>query len=443
MPIYANTPESRLGRADSKNPATTCRGVTSNGRPCRRPITAEEAGPLSRLKPIRTDNPADENSYCWQHKDQASASAKSSPGPRMSHKPILEERSSIDTLADRLGLIKTQSARPSKGNGRPSVSGQHHQYQPHQSRPNHAKQKETTFCFCFRIPVEDIEPPPRPKPHPLQQTSVSTPARLSGKKPSGQHLVPGSTGHSGRGSRHGSEASQMAQYMHLIRPDCDPQTASLLLAELAKPVSQQDEAGYIYIFWLTPESEPATPPVEAARSLLAPPSTPDNRARRPSDVIDSFARSIIDDDDSSEDDAADEGGSRSRGVKGQAKTRKSKPKKKKTILLKIGRATNVQRRLNEWQRQCGYNISLIRYYPYIPSSSPADTTSRKVPHSHKVERLVHIELQGRGLRVTDRDKCEACGREHREWFEVEASRDAVTEVDEVVRRWSDWNEGLL
>jgi hypothetical protein len=44
--------------------------------------------------------------------------------------------------------------------------------------------------------------------------------------------------------------------------------------------------------------------------------------------------------------------------------------------------------------------------------------------------------------VADREKCEACGREHREWFEVEASRSAVADVDDVVRRWSDWDEGI-
>jgi len=210
--------------------------------------------------------------------------------------------------------------------------------------------------------------------------------------------------------------------MSLIPQDTPAQTASQLLAELAKPISQQDDPGYIYIFWLTPESEPSTPPAEAARSLLAPPSTPTRtrNGRRPSDVLASFARSMPEGDDG---DTADE------------------PKKK--ILLKIGRATNVQRRLNEWQRQCGYNLSLIRYYPYVPSSSTGDVVQRKIPHSHKVERLVHIELAGRGLRVADREKCEACGREHREWFEVEASRSAVADVDEVVRRWSDWDEGLL
>jgi hypothetical protein len=203
--------------------------------------------------------------------------------------------------------------------------------------------------------------------------------------------------------------------MHLIPPDASPQTASQLLAELAKPISQQDEAGYIYIFWLTPESDPSTPPAEAARSLLTPPST-SSRGRRPSDVVASYARTMHENDNDTTD------------------------KDKKKILLKIGRANNVQRRLNEWQRQCGYNLSLIRYYPYVPSNSSSDVVPRKIPHSHKVERLVHIELAGRGLRVADREKCEACGREHREWFEVEASRSAVADVDEVVRRWSDWDE---
>lgn len=219
--------------------------------------------------------------------------------------------------------------------------------------------------------------------------------------------------------------------MSVIPQDASPETASRLLAELAKPISQQDEAGYIYIFWLTSESEPATPPAEAARSLLAPPTTPTPRsanARRPSDVLSSFARLTIDNDDTETTD---------RGLG-------TTPTTTKKILLKIGRATNVQRRLNEWQRQCGYNLSLIRYYPYIPSSSPGDAeVGRKIPHSHKVERLVHLELAGRGLRVADREKCEACGREHKEWFEVEASRGAVAAVDEVVRRWSDWDEGVL
>jgi hypothetical protein len=122
----------------------------------------------------------------------------------------------------------------------------------------------------------------------------------------------------------------------------------------------------------------------------------------------------------------------------------------RAILLKIGRASNVQRRLNEWSRQCGHNLSLIRYYPYNPStlpgaspnhlpiSNPRDgaATPIKVPHIHRIERLIHIELADK--RPKESGKCASCGSIHREWFEVEASREGVRGVDEVVRRWVGW-----
>jgi hypothetical protein len=126
-------------------------------------------------------------------------------------------------------------------------------------------------------------------------------------------------------------------------------------------------------------------------------------------------------------------------TRGGSSSRSGNKNSDKKVLLKIGRATNVQRRLNEWTRQCGYDLSLIRYYPYIPSASPA-AVPRKMPHSHKVERLIHIELAGMGLRIADGEKCAACGREHREWFQVEATRRGVADVDEVIRRWVEWNE---
>jgi hypothetical protein len=213
------------------------------------------------------------------------------------------------------------------------------------------------------------------------------------------------------------------------------------MTELAKPVSQMDDAGYIYMFWLTPESQPSTPPAEAARSLLSPPNTRGNAGagqRRPSDVLASFAflsSSSLPNTKSGK--TQQSNAAVAPGSSGSGKNKK--------ILLKIGRATNVQRRLNEWTRQCGYNLSLIRYYPYVSSSSPAGSQSaipRKLPHSHRVERLIHLELAGKGMRVADREKCEACGREHREWFEVDATRTAIAEVDELIRRWVEWDEGL-
>jgi hypothetical protein len=111
------------------------------------------------------------------------------------------------------------------------------------------------------------------------------------------------------------------------------------------------------------------------------------------------------------------------------------------MLLKIGRASNVQRRMQQWSRQCGYEIEVLRYYPYLPGSSEASgEMPRMTPHAHRVERLVHIELAGMGLRAV-RASCEACGRDHREWFEVDASREGVGKVDEVIRRWVGWDEG--
>lgn len=119
---------------------------------------------------------------------------------------------------------------------------------------------------------------------------------------------------------------------------------------------------------------------------------------------------------------------------------------KKTIMLKIGRANNVTRRMNEWQRQCGYKLNLVRWYPYVSStSSPQPSPGgqrrqsdvvRKVPCVKRVERLIQLELaEKRVLRY-----CETCGKEHREWFEVEASQEGVKGVDECVRRWVGWAE---
>ncbi|KXJ92628.1 meiotically up-regulated gene 113-domain-containing protein [Microdochium bolleyi] len=439
MPFIPGTPESLLGRSDSKDPGTTCRGITGSGRPCRRPLassTASSPAPSpgygrskSRVSQLRVDDPSNPDLYCWQHRDQASTSAKSSPGPRLSQTPILESKASLDTLMDRLGIVEAQQKKQGKAKGRrqdgtpskpqarppaaPSANG-HGGYEYSHGPPSKTTtKKRSILCCCFSIPVIEEERPARPRPIPLQ----SAPAKLpEGRRPSAQHLAPPSgrpsVASSGkRRSSAQSAMSQTSQYLNLIPASASPQTASQLMAELAKPISQQDEPGYIYIFWLTPESQPSTPPAEAAKSLLSPPTRAMPGKRRASDVLDAFASTAA-----------------NAGADG-----------KKTILLKIGRATNVQRRLNEWTRQCGYNLSLIRYYPYIPTNRPS--TPRKVPHSHKVERLVHIELAGAGMRVSDRENCDACGKAHREWFEVGASRQSIMMVDEIVRRWADWNEG--
>ncbi|KAI1753531.1 meiotically up-regulated gene 113-domain-containing protein [Xylaria castorea] len=437
MPFIPNTPESLVGRSDSKNPSTTCRGITSGGRPCRRPIgatpgsSAAASPPISRSRvdQLRVDDPSDPGLYCWQHKDQASSSAKSSPGPtsRTKLNPIRQE--SFESLIDRLGIVEAQrNGRKQHKNPTKPLDGGRNEELPQTNGANFSQapkpkrkpkvQKHVGFCCCFTIPVyeeeeeEEEERPPRPKPRPIQNASTKP---NTAKLPSNHHLAPSPASQRpslapSKQSSAQSGMSQTSQYLSLIPNSVLPETAANLLKELSKPYSQTDEAGYIYIFWLTPESQPSAPPAEVARNLLAPPPRPDMRQRRTSDVLQSFATQST------------RAGSSS-----------------KTILLKIGRASNVQRRLNEWQRQCGYNISLIRYYPYVSSSRPS--TPRKMPHSHKVERLIHIELEGQGLRVNHKVGCDACGRNHREWFEVEATRAGINTVDEIVRRWSDWDEG--
>ncbi|KAL7942824.1 meiotically up-regulated gene 113 domain-containing protein [Trichoderma barbatum] len=419
MPSFSGTtPESMLARNDSLNPEATCKGITSNGRPCRRPVSPTGHPPSRKnAKNLAPNDDDGEDSYCWQHKDQAGRSRKSSSGPRPSPYGgvIAEERSSLDTLADRLGLVDLNS-RPNRYDSEKPYGG---------GRP---KPKSSTFCFCFSVPEEDFDEPPRPaqprpQPHPVQQHPRPS---TSSARPS----------HHQQHSRPTSSAAPTAGHLKSLIPDSlDAVTTSALMTEVSKPPSDADEPGYIYMFWLTPESAAEPAPVDAARDLLAPPPRGGgSSSRRPSDVVSAFAN----------------------------QNKNSRDPKPKTMLLKIGRAANVQRRMNQWSRQCGHSIQLLRFYPYMSSSNPASfdasaasshtrgrapspasaASPHATPHVKKVERLIHLELIGMGLRA-DLGACEACGREHKEWFEVEATREGVRTVDNIIRRWVGWDDGNL
>lgn len=370
--LHTSYPESLLPRSDSKNPAATCSGLTSSGRPCRRAVSnSTQTFPGQGCK-----------GYCWQHKDQAAHT--SSQGLQST---TIRERTSVDTLIDRLGLLEVEQRkrrpRPVSDPEKVKIETRH----PRRPKPKRPKPRSSLAVLCC-VGEADGSTAPRPV-KARNHASVPKP-RISSEQLHRPKLF--------RGPSSG-------ELLSLIPSSASPQTAALLLAELAKPVSEFDDEGFIYMFWLTPESLPSTPPSEAALLLLSPP----RNERRTSDVLNTFSSTFSN---------------------------------KKTILLKIGRAQNVQRRLNQWTRQCGYNLSLIRYYPYHPSaSSPsvdAPTTPRKVPNVHKVERLIHIELSIK--RAQGSGRCGTCGKEHREWFEVEARTASVKAVDEVVRRWVDWGE---
>ncbi|KAH0544416.1 hypothetical protein FGG08_001442 [Glutinoglossum americanum] len=474
MPYIPHTPESLLPRSDSKNPSTTCKGITSGGRPCRRSLAnSPRASPPGLIAIISEDDSEAAGYFCWQHKDQAEKvviGVKNTlrRGDGTGTGDVYQQRTSIDTLVDRIGILDIGTAtKVHKANAKEKTT----------RRGGRGGQKTpgllSIFC-CIEYDSNDDEPklqPPRPRNgeyQPKRQRSFegNPTAPLPGRPPLRSQPDTGEKGKVGsvqrpaptpistnvprptmledrrraqidktpivrtamsqkpanqlyRPSLPRDVSTQTAYLLSLIPKHLSPQTTSLLLAELAKPISGNDDEGYIYIFWLTDSDITAAPSPKAVSALLSPPSASYNRKHgRPNEILE--AASVNNE-------------------------------KKSNILLKIGRASNVHRRLNEWTRQCGYNLSLIRYYPHVPAPSlasspsaspsasplPASTTPRKVPNAHRVERLIHIELADQRVK---QGLCGKCGKDHREWFAVDASREGLRAVDEVVRRWVGWGE---
>ena len=478
MPFVPHTPESLIQRSDSKDPGTTCKGITSTGRPCRRPLgSSPQSSPTSKRKSksgvIAVLQPSDEDHegaaayFCFQHKDQAETLAGGDQDGRQANIVPVQQRTSIDTLVDRTGVLDVEDhdtsskGRHKRGYARPArketlpkkwrdvdgpliaISGEKQRpaargTQRHQAR-GRSNLSFSLFCCVSSADRDDI-PPPRiqlysekpdhshasaklpssmqqaEKPAYSRHTNSQLPSGHASGSPRPPRVAQGSIQmtSTSRPSAQRHCSSHTQNLLSLIPTTLSPQTTSLLLAELAKPVSPHDEEGYIYMFWLTDGASEA-PDSQAASSLLSDGAATTLNGRRRSDVLT------------------------------QRSNNKNTSFKSKTMLLKIGRASNVQRRMNEWNRQCGHNLTLIRFYPYIRSSpllsrqsvsSPptSPTTPHKVPHAHRVERLIHLELAKRRVK---RD-CENCGKEHREWFEIESSRDGLKDVDEVIRRWTDW-----
>ncbi|KAA8641853.1 hypothetical protein EYZ11_003079 [Aspergillus tanneri] len=388
MPHIANTPESLLPRTDSLNPSTTCKGTTANGRPCRRPL----ASPIDSSSSAKHARACPTELYCWQHKDQAvSIHQETNNGP---NKPEMKPRSSIDTLMERLGVLDINDAEEVK--------------KRRQQRKK--KQKKRTICCCFEVIEEEDIVLPRPV-HPTPDRPQMQQLSPKAQKPSLSVSQDPST-------------SQTNPLLQWIPPSVSPETSLVLLTEMTKPISYADEPGYIYMFWATPSqtSRSTPPPADVVSSLFPPPS---GHPRRVSDAL-RTARDL------------------------NTFTTNPTNSSPGTLRLKIGRTSNVQRRLNEWTRQCSHDLTLIRYYPYTPSSpqpSPAwhDRRSRpglergrKVRHVHRVERLIHLELAD--IKARNLGRCDDCGKEHREWFEVPADKTSLKRVDNCIRRWVKWAE---
>ncbi|KAF2151203.1 DUF1766-domain-containing protein [Myriangium duriaei CBS 260.36] len=481
MAFNLQTPESLLGRSDSKNPATTCRGLTTAGKPCRRALAATPSQKGSHLQPGvvavlegRNGSTLDAAFFCWQHKDQAhQAIARSATPESLSTRLVtVTERTSIDSLVERLGVAHLADAQVTTKHAdkrtrrqprrNPTVPSNSHlsQREPQEVWPAQMKYERPASASRHREPRRR---PAQPNffaslcclggsrdeddyyeivRHRQKSTAATTqhhqdaslrPSRSappsynqeSHMQPAPQRpqmaMKPLSTSHPPPVPRQPLASlppmainriphpSPTKHYLAHIPPHVSPSTASSLLSELSKPISPHDVEGYIYIFWLTSSSH--VPDRDLASSLL---DTNDSNLARMNGLV------------------------RNHSIR--------ETKGRKTILLKIGRANNVHRRMTEWTQQCGYALSLLRWYPYVgtPRSSPVrgpraregSEQVRKVPHVHRVERLIHLELADKRVK---RD-CGACGKEHREWFEIEASMEGVRGVDEAVRRWVKWAE---
>jgi len=440
--------------------------------------------------------------FCWQHKDQAELlAAQASSGPATQLYP-LKERNSIDTLVERLGVLevdeptaelrrkkresksdnRTSGPRPPRRINRPStwdnvegplmsvpsdiMAAEKRRTRPPKPAPRKKKPSIWASLCCGSADDDEVEVVRHKKrtsqgpatteyaPEPPMQEIPQAPPRVhqgrsrrsstTPRPPSGAQQSVGVPVRKTLGekaarpvNKTNREDSETAILLRYIPKTLSPQLTSTLLAELSKPISPHDDDGYIYIFWLTPDALGPAPSTDAASTLLAPPTRPD-QGRRASDMLRQYS---VKKPQRSRPDATRQ---RS-GASGDASA-----KDKDTIFLKIGRASNVHRRMNEWQRQCGYSLSIVRYYPYVPSTpTPSPQTSpaqsrrqsnaqgvRKVPHAMRVERLIHLELGEQRVMKN----CEACGKTHKEWFEVEASKEGVKRVDEVVRRWVSWAE---
>ena len=426
MPQIPNTPESLLPRSDSRNPATTCRGITSQGRPCRRSLASPNPSPAPtpRKRDPRQEAIDAASLYCWQHKDQ-----DTSANPPTNVITPVKTRTSIDTLLDRLGVLQINDD-PVSSKPKP------HKRHTYQSRLSEKRRpRKSTFCCCFQIAEdsgEDGKPtsvqpqPPRPANGvpPSSNQNVKLPATAG--RP--QHAQVSPTPQTFQPS---SSDKPLASWIPSRLP---PQTASILLTELAKPISSADDEGYIYMFWVTPpttttqRSAESAVPRDIASSLLPQAPQSSNSLRPPTQP-----RSVSDALRAAQD--------------LNALTSNPTSSKPGTLRLKIGRTSNVHRRLAEWSKQCSYDLTLIRYYPYTPSHPSHDrlpsaslVPGRKVPHVHRVERLIHLELAAQ--RVQDLGQCPECGKEHREWFEVEAEKESLRRVDECIRRWVSWAESM-
>lgn len=81
----------------------------------------------------------------------------------------------------------------------------------------------------------------------------------------------------------------------------------------------------------------------------------------------------------------------------------------KYAYFKVGRSTDPLKRMYRISQSCKYEPAIIDVMPTLRSGY-------RCPASHRVERLIHLELDARFSRA--KFQCHECHTEHREWFRI-------------------------
>ncbi|KAI5303350.1 hypothetical protein KEM56_007643 [Ascosphaera pollenicola] len=231
-----------------------------------------------------------------------------------------------------------------------------------------------------------------------------------------------------------------ADYFNWIPKHISPETAQKLLREVLVPVSARDVPGYIYMCWVTPDVPGHDKPSRNWASKLIPSARDDE-----------CGQTILPDGSKvSTAEVMKAAGVPPETVEDNSGTTRD------CIILKIGRAVNVEQRMKQWKDQCAHTLTLMRHYPYFSGQPLPDVFSdeptarsasldnskiprdRIIPHCHKVEHLIHVELDE--MRVRYQKPCSHCGQKHQEWFEIPAEASKIRMVHECISKWTRWSQ---
>ncbi|KAF5324933.1 hypothetical protein D9611_004587 [Ephemerocybe angulata] len=136
-----------------------------------------------------------------------------------------------------------------------------------------------------------------------------------------------------------------------------------------------------------------------------------------------------------------------------------------TVKLKVGRAVNLVKRIDQWGKQCGSKEQVLRgYYPGPEAQGVDENEATLMKGRVRAERLIHLELADLtatcvylepswpniaaspsppgGKSTAKKDRCKDCGTMHKEIFEFQRwssegnkNKEWETIVKPVIERW--------